>query len=268
MSVEMSRIKTYLKKIYDSRFFWAFLASIELKNKFRRSKLGILWTFLMPLGLTLIMSVIFGVAFHQNVVTFAPYVLSGVLTWDIFTQSFVGASAVIIMNEPFIKQFNHPISIYSLKSAVVITTSFILSMISLILWQGIATPSYLPVALLSLPTTILFIFCISWSGVTISSYTNTKFRDYPQMMSLVMQGLWYVSPVFLQERLFTGNKYLSLWFSVNPITHILNLVRRPFLEGLFPSSADYLVSIIFTLVLGLWAIRIDYKNSKDIVFYI
>ena len=65
-------MKNYFRKLYESRYFWSHLASIELKNKFRRSKLGIIWVFLMPLGLTIIMSVIFAVAFHQNVVTYAP----------------------------------------------------------------------------------------------------------------------------------------------------------------------------------------------------
>ena len=88
------------------------------------------------------------------------------------------------------------------------------------------------------------------------------------MMSLIMQALWYVSPVFLQERLFQGHRYLTLWFSVNPVTHVLNLVRKPFLEGVFPTVTDYLASFALVLVLGLLAIRVDRKNSKNIIFYI
>ena len=262
------RTKEYLHRVYQSRFFWMHLARIELKNKFRRSKLGILWAFVSPLCLTIIMSVIFAVAFHQNVFTYAPYVLSGLLVWDVFTQGFVGACGTLIANDPFIRQFNHPITIYSLKSAIVITISFLLSMVSLIVWSLFSNIAYVPIGLLSLPLSTVFMFAIAWSAATISSYTCTKFRDYPQMMALIMQALWYVSPVFLQESVFRGNVYLRMWFAMNPITHVLNLIRKPFLEGVFPYWYDYLVSFIFAGVLALLAVSINRKNEKDIIFYI
>lgn len=261
-------MKEYIKKIYDSRFFWLHLAKLELKNKFRRSKLGIFWVFLNPLCLTIIMSVVFAVAFHQNVVTYAPYILSGLLVWDVFTQSFVAASGTIIASAPFIQQFNHPITIYSLKSALVITISFSLSMISMFLWELFLNPAYLPIGLLTMPFTIFVMFGISWPACTISAYTCTKFRDYPQMAALIMQTLWYVSPVFLQESIFKNNPILYKWFTINPITHILNLVRKPFLRGIFPSLMDYIVSLIMVMILTYIAIVINYKNEKDIIFYI
>lgn len=261
-------MKEYLGRIYASRFFWMHLAKIELKNKFRRSKLGILWVFVNPLCLTIIMSVVFAVAFHQNVLTYAPYILSGLLVWDVFVQSFVAASGTIISCDPFIRQFNHPITIYSLKSALVITISFSLSMISLCLWELFTNPAYLPVGLITMPFTIFVMFGISWSASTISSYTCTKYRDYPQMTSLIMQALWYISPVFLQESIFRSNDILYKWFSINPITHVLNLVRRPFLRGLFPSAIDYAISIAMVIILAGIAVVVNKKNERDIIFYI
>lgn len=261
-------MRDYLRKVYESRYFWIHLARIELKNKFRRSKLGILWVFVSPFCLTAIMSTVFAVAFHQNILSYAPYVLSGLLIWDVFTQGFVVASGTIIANDPFIRQFSHPISIYSLKSAIVITISFLLSMVSLCIWEIFSNPAYFIMGIFTMPVTVVMMFSIAWSAATISSYTCTKYRDYPQMMSLIMQAMWYVSPVFLQESLFQGNRYLALWFSVNPITHVLNLVRKPFLEGVFPSVYDYLISVLLIVCLIGLAVRINHNNEKDIIFYI
>ncbi|MEG1584669.1 MAG: ABC transporter permease, partial [Anaerovorax sp.] len=75
-------MKEYLQKLYESRFFWVHLAKLELKNKFRRSKLGFMWTFLSPFLLTMIMSVVFSTVFHQDILTYTPYILSGILFWD------------------------------------------------------------------------------------------------------------------------------------------------------------------------------------------
>lgn len=261
-------MKAFLKKVYDARFFWIHLARIELKNKFRRSKLGLIWTFLSPLCLTGIMSVVFSVAFHQDIVTYAPYILSGILVWELVSSSFVAGSSVIISNDAYIRQFNHPITIYSLKSAVVYTLSFMLASISLMVWIFVVSPRNLVVGLLSLPLTVVLLFFFAWGATTISAYTATKYRDYPQMMPLILQAVWYVSPVFLQESMFTGNRYLSVWFNINPVTHVLNLVRKPFLYGLFPGWVDYLFTLGVILVVGLIAYRINKRNEKNIIFYI
>ncbi len=261
-------MKNYLQKVYESRYFWIHLAKIELKNKFRRSKLGIMWTFLSPFLLTLIMSIVFSTVFHQNMATYTPYILTGILFWDVLTSGLIGGSYVIVGNDAFLRQFNHPASIYTLKSAIVYTISFVIATISLCIWVLFTTPENLVIGLISLPLTILIFFALAWGGTTISSFTCTKYRDYPQMIPLILQTVWYISPVFFQENMFLQNDILYMWFCINPITHILYLLRKPFLEGIFPSLENYLVSIAFVGIIDLIAVCINMKNSRNIIFYI
>lgn len=261
-------MKEYIQKLYEARYFWIHLARIELKNKFRRSKLGILWTFISPLCLTAIMSVVFATAFHADIASYAPYILSGILCWEVFSGSFVGGSYSIVANDAYIRQFNHPITIYTLKSAIVITVSFLISLIALAIWTLFIAPVNLLIALFTLPTTLIIYFILAWSGVTIAAMTCTKYRDYPQMAPLILQTLWYVSPVFFQEEMFAGNAILYRWFNMNPITHMLFLIRAPFLKGELPTAVNYLVSILFVGCIALAAIRINKKSARDIIFYI
>ena len=261
-------LKTYLKKLYDSRYFWSHLARIELKNKFRRSKLGILWTFVSPLCLTMIMSVVFATAFHQDIATYAPYILSGILGWELITSSFSAGSYVILANASYIRQFNHPLSIYSLKSALVYTITFGIALMSLILWMLFIHPLNILLGILTLPLTLVIYFAIAWSGTTISSLFGTKYGDYPQLVPLILQTLWYVSPVFLQKSLFESMEILRIWFNINPITHFLELVRAPFLYGQLPTLENYLFSIGLAAVLAVFAVYLTKKSGKDIIFYI
>lgn len=261
-------MKDYFKKLYEARYFWWHLAKIELKNKFRRSKLGILWTFVSPLCLTMIMSVVFATVFKTDIVTYAPYILSGLLFWDVISGSLVSGSYSIISNESYIRQFNHPITIYTLKSAIVYTISFLIALISLSVWIVFVKPGNLVVAILSLPVTLCLVFLFSWAGTTIGAFTNTKYRDYPQMMQLALQALWYLSPVFFQEEMFKSNELLYAWFNINPITHILFLLRKPFLEGQFPSLQNYGAALLVISLMGLLAVYINRRNGKEIIFYI
>jgi lipopolysaccharide transport system permease protein len=72
----------YLQKIWSARYFWLHLARAELKYKFRRSKLGLLWTMINPLILSLIMAFIFSNLLKVSIRDFIPYVFSGLLVWE------------------------------------------------------------------------------------------------------------------------------------------------------------------------------------------
>lgn len=261
-------MKKYLIKVYNARYFWIHLANSDLKYKFRRSKLGILWTILNPLLLTLLMTMVFGTVFNVSYGQYAPYILSGLIAWELITNSVIAGGSSILAGEAYIRQFDHPIVIYPLKTALVNTVSFLLGNIGLIGWIIFSYPENIILGIITLPLTTLLYFFVSWPIVIIASFINTKYRDYPQIMALVMQGLWYISPVFFQGEMFRTNKYLKDFFEWNPITHILNLVREPFLYGRLPSYNDYLYMIVIILVLFLFAILKIRKHEKEIIFYL
>ncbi|KAA8996589.1 ABC transporter permease [Paenibacillus spiritus] len=258
----------YIVKIFQTRYFWSHLVRAELKNKFRRSKLGILWTFLNPLLLTALMSTVFGVVFKMTFSDYAPYVLSGLIVWDLISASFIGGGYSIMTGEQYIRQFNHPIVIYTLKSALVSTITFVIAMASLVLWILFANPQNILIGLISLPLSVFLFFFLSWAIITIAGYSNAKYRDYPQVMALVIQAVWYVSPVFFKREMFTSSPLLEKAFYYNPITHILNLIRNPFLQGVMPSASDYTFTLITILMFGVIAVFVNNKNKDKVIFYL
>ena len=253
-------MKQYIKRIYDTRYFWTHLAKAELKYKFRRSKLGILWTFLNPFLLTLLMTIVFGTVFNMSYTDYAPYILSGIIVWDLLSGSVIGGGSSFLVSDPYIRQCNHPVIIYPLKSALVNSISFIIAIMGLFLWIVVAAPQNIFLGIITIPLTGMMYFMLSWGIIIIASFINTKYRDYPQIMSLVMQAVWYVSPVFFRGEMFTANKYLVMLFNLNPVTHILNLVREPFLYGRLPEGISYLYTLL--IIAFVWIIAI-YKVRKS-----
>ncbi|WP_053372215.1 ABC transporter permease [Paenibacillus sp. FJAT-27812] len=257
-----------VKKIYKTRYFWSHLVRAELKNKFRRSKLGILWTFMNPLLLTLLMSTVFGTVFNMSFADYAPYVLSGLIVWELISSSFVGGGYSIMTGEQYIRQFNHPIIIYTLRSALVFTITFVIAMTSLIIWMLFINPMHVIIGIITLPLTTVLYFCMSWAITTIAGFTNAKYRDYPQVTALVIQAVWYVSPVFFKKDMFTSNPLLEGLFNVNPITHLLALVREPFLYGTMPTLSNYLFTIATITFLTIIAAWVNKNNQSKVIFYL
>ena len=67
----------YLEDIWKSRYFWTHLAMADLRSKWRRSFFGILWSIIQPLGLTVLLAIVFGRIFKTDIGTYAPYILFG-----------------------------------------------------------------------------------------------------------------------------------------------------------------------------------------------
>ncbi len=258
----------YWHKIYKTRYFWNHLARCELKARFRRSKLGLLWTVLQPLFLTMIMAFVFSAIFNQPLGEYVLYILSGIIVWDLMNSSVVAGANSILSAEQYVRQFNHPVTIYTLRSAVLNIITFCIEMVALAPWLLVMHPIHIILGIITLPLTVVLFFLLSWSLTTLAGYYGCKYRDYPQVMSLVMQALWYVSPVMFQQQMFSGNDYLWWFYLHNPITHILNLVREPFVYGNLPSALDYIYTIVAVSLFTVLAYMANRKNSHQIIFYL
>lgn len=261
-------MRDYWEKIYKTRYFWSHLAKNDLKSRFRRSKLGLLWTVIQPLFLTTILSFVFSTVFGQPMGEYSMYILSGIIVWDLLQASIVTSGNCLFASEQYIRQFNHPITIYSLRNAILNVATFLMELTALIVWVLIFKPENLILAVITIPLTVIFYFPMVWGCATVAGYSGAKYRDYPQIMALVMQMLYYVSPVFFKQEMFMSNHVLEIMFRMNPVTHILNLVRAPFVYMKMPDWIDYLFVAGVDIVVGIWAFWVNRRNQKKVVFYL
>ncbi len=261
-------MRDYWEKIYKTRYFWSHLAKNDLKSRFRRSKLGLLWTVIQPLFLTTILSFVFSTVFGQPMGEYSMYILSGIIVWDLLQASIVASGNCLFASEQYIRQFNHPITIYSLRNAILNVATFLMELTALIVWVLIFKPENLILAVITIPMTVILYFPMVWGCATVAGYSGAKYRDYPQIMALLMQMLYYVSPVFFKQEMFMSNHVLEIMFRMNPVTHILNLVRAPFVYMKMPDWIDYLFVAGVDIVVGIWAFWVNRRNQKKVVFYL
>ena len=261
-------MKEYWKKIYKTRYFWSHLAKKDLEIRFRRSKLGILWTVVQPFCMTIILSLVFRVVVNQPLGEYSIYILTGIVVWDLLQASVVGGGNSLFGSEQYIRQFNHPISIYTLRFTVLHVGIFLLEMVALVVWVLFAHPENLVWGIFTIPLTTVLYFPMAWGLATISGYMGAKYRDYPQIMILVMQMIYFLSPVFFRQEMFDTSPALRTLFALNPITHILNLLRYPFAYMQMPKIEDYIFVLIVDILICGWAVFVNKKNAKKVIFYL
>lgn len=226
-----------------------------------------LWTVIQPLGLTALLSVVFGRIFHTDVADYAPYILSGLIFWEFVAISTIGGSLAFVQADAYIKQYPHPLAIYSLRTVLTNLAVFLCASTALIVWVLLWKPQNVGWSWLALPTVLPLLVLIAWPLVTILAYIGARFRDLPPALGLFLQTLWFVSPVYFEPKIFR-NAGLDALIDGNPIYHLLQIIRAPMLEGNWPSPANYAVACATAAILFLLAAVVGSRAEKKVIYYL
>ncbi len=251
-------MRKYCAGIYQSRYFWWNLTLADLRFKYRRSTLGILWSVFQPLAMTLLLSFIMGRFFKMPMHYLAPYIFIGMVTWELLLSTMMTGCNALINAESYIKLFKHPMAIYPLRSVLAVYINFLCGSVGAVGWALVAMPENFSWSYLALIPAGLIIFFWCWSAAITCAFAGVRFVDLPQLLVIVMQMIWYASPVFFPLDLFRGAK-IGWLLNYNPVYHLLELLRQPLLHGNFPALIHWVWSLgvmLLLMLLAMLAIRI------------
>lgn len=260
-------VKDYIEGIWRARYFWTHLAVSDLRSRWRRSFFGIFWSILQPLAMTLLLALVFSRLLKTDITTYAPYILSGTLVWEFMVANVTGGSLSFVQADAYIKQYRHPLAIYTLRTVLASSAVLLLASSSLLVWAGLVLPQNINASWLSLPFAYLLVAMLAWPLSTALAYIGTRFRDLPHATGLVMQALWFVSPVYFEVKMFRQGG-LDFLVDYNPMYHVLQLFRAPLLEGQFPSSESYLFVFGSIGLLFVFAWLIGRQAERKVIFYL
>jgi lipopolysaccharide transport system permease protein len=257
----------YFVDIWSARYFWTHLALSDLRTRWRRSYLGALWSILQPLGMTILIAFVLGRLMNLDVVDYAPYILSGIIFWEFLSATANAGSLAFVQNEPYIKQHRHPLAIYTLRTVLANSILLMLASVSLLGWILVVRPANIGWCWLSLPLSIPLLLLTAWPLATILAYITVRFRDIPHALGLVLQALWFVSPVYFETKFFR-DAGLNGFIDYNPVYHLLQTVRAPLLSGEWPSLENYEFCLGTVLFFGVLAVGIGRRYERNAIFYL
>ena len=178
---------------------------------------------------------------------YAPYILSGMITWDFFTATLTGGSLSFVQADAYIKQYRHPLAIYTLRTTLTNLMVWMMASLSLIGWVLFVRPQSFGWSWLAAILVFPFAALIAWPLATCLAYVGARFRDLPHALGLIMQAMWFVSPIYFEAKLFRDGG-LDALVDYNPIYHLLEIVRAPLLRGEWPTAANFAMCGITVVV--------------------
>lgn len=257
----------YARGIWESRYFWTHLVLSDLRSRWRRSFFGMLWAIIQPLALTLMLAVVFGHMFKLDVAEYVPYILSGVLVWGFVISTVTGGALAFVQSGPYIKQCWNPLAIYTLRTVLVSLAIVALASLSLIFWILILKPQNFGLPWLAVLSMYPLLVLIAWPMATFFAYVGVRFRDVQHALGLVLQALWFISPIYFRPEMFRNG---GLYFLVdyNPVYHLLEIIRAPLLHGEWPTLENYTYCIGVAITMFLLAWAVGYRAEKKVIFYL
>lgn len=259
-------VLSYIYSVYNLRYFCMHLTFSDLRSRFRRSYLGIFWLVIQPLMLTIIMGVVLSYVFAQSFRFFSVYTFIGIVVWEFITQSVNLGASSLLSAEGYLKQKKTPIVIFPMKSAFHAAISFLIAFVGVVVFEVLVLPGAISIALVMVVPAFIGTLLICVPIAIMSSITAIKFRDFPQAIVLLLQVLWYASPVFIMKNVF-DRPYLQEWTSINPVAAILDVFRSPMMDGAIPSLHSYAVIGIWGMIFWTCAAIMVWRNESKIIFY-
>ena len=260
-----SYIANALIAVSKYRFLICQLVSRDFKTKYKRSILGIFWSFLNPLLTMLVQYVVFSTIFRNDIPNFAAYLITGTVMFNFFSEACGMALTSILGNASLITKVYIPKYIYPLTRTMSSAVNLSISLIPLLIVFFVTGVTFQKSAVLALYFFVCLIIFSLGLGMLLAT-SMVFFRD-TQFLWNVLNMMWmYATPVFYPETILPDN--LKIVLQVNPLYHFLKNARMCILDGLSPEPAVYIQCLIIALGMLLLGAFVFYREQNKFVPYL
>jgi lipopolysaccharide transport system permease protein len=256
------------KLIWEYRELLKNLVLRNLKVRYKKSVLGFFWAILNPLLMMTVMYIVFSRLFISALPHYSAYLISGLVTWNLYAQATNDAMHSFTSNGNLLKKIFLPKAIFTIAPTVSGLVNFCFSLVpmyAIFLFSG-TVPSIrsflLPFCLVE-----LIVFSIGMS--LIISTIVVFFHDASYIYEIILLAWMYLTPIFYPASILPplAIKVLHL----NPLYHYLVLFR-----GVLYDTSVQLQALEFhflwggiyaalAFALGAW---IYMSNKNKLLFYL
>jgi lipopolysaccharide transport system permease protein len=234
----------------------------ELRIKYKGSALGIVWSYLYPLAMMGVYTLVFSVLLRAvSIPHYALYVLIGLAVWSFFQAAVQLGTASIVGNASLIRNVWFPREVIPLAIVLAQALSMLVMFAVLVPVTLVIVPHAASTFVLAIPFLLgllLLATGLSWMLAT----ANVFFRDVEHLMGVLFLPWFFLTPVLYSLDNVPGaashETIIHVLRYVNPVTPYLEGIRGALLEGKVPGVSLIVYCVVvapLTALLGLWVIQ-------------
>lgn len=245
------------KELYKYRELLRTNVKKEIRGKYKGSFLGVLWSFVNPLLMTLVYAIVFPFLLRSTTPHYVTYLVIGILPWNWFTTIVAQGTTTFLSNAGIIKKVYFPREILPISVVTSGLVNFLISLLIIALFlicSGIGFSWYI----VFLPLIILIQYIFSLAVVFFTSAIDVYVRDSEYIINFLIQMVFYATPILYTLDMFPA-KFQTL-LKINPMVTIINSYR----DALFYQSLPHIKSLFIILAVCLLLLCITYKLFKKL----
>ncbi|MGH7230985.1 MAG: ABC transporter permease [Nitrospiraceae bacterium] len=214
------------------------LVARDMKLRYKRSVLGIVWSMVNPLAQLIVFYFVFNLLLPLNIPHYSSFLFTGVLAWSWFQSSLLYATGAIVDNRELIKRPGFPTAVLPMVTVTSHLVHFLLAM-PILLACILLDVGHLTIAVLALPLVIALQFILTLSLAYLVATFHVTFRDTQYLLGVILQLLFFLTPVFYDTATIPASYRPIL--GLNPMVHLVDAYRAILIRGELPDGVSLIV---------------------------
>lgn len=261
---EKKNIKIYLQALKKYRYLLEDMVVRDIKLKYRRSVIGLLWSILNPLLMMIVITAVFQNLFRFTIENFAVYYLTGWLVFNFVTEATTGAMTSILNASVLIRKVYIPKYIFPLQKCVFSFVNMFFSLIALFIVMIVLQVEITwKILLIPIPLILAFIFSIG-IGMILAAFT-VFFRDMIHLYTVFTMVWMYLTPIIYPMDILPSAMLKIV--QLNPMYYYVDYFRKLTLYNKVPGISELAILIfwsVFSLIIGIAVFK--KKQDRFILF--
>ena len=250
---------TLMRNLYNYREFLKTSILKDFRGKYKKSFLGVLWSFLNPLFQLLIYSLVFPHIMGNRIENYTVYLMIGLMPWTFFNNTIIQSAACIVTNGGIIKKVFFPREILPISILTSNLVNFLITQIIVLIaliFSGIAITD----AVLFFPVIVIMQYILQMGFAFIFSSITVYIRDVEYIINIFMMLMFYLCPIVYEPSMIPNN--LLKYFKLNPMFDIISFYRKILYEGTIPNMNDVLKIFIVCFVILVFGYYVFKRLEK------
>lgn len=258
-------MKKYIQNLMKYRHLISELVIRDIKVKYKKSILGVLWTLLNPLLTMVVLTIVFSNLFRFDIENFPVYLITGQVMFNFFSEATNMSMMSINDNAQLIKKVYIPKYIFPISKVLSSFVNLIFSLAAVLL---IVIFMKIPIrissifSLLSLGYILLFTAGIGLILVSL----NVFFRDIQHLYGVLLTAWMYLTPIFYPVNIIPDQfKWLV---AANPLFYMIQHFRATILYGVVPNIELNFICFMNAMGAFLIGLFVFYKAQDKFILHI
>jgi ABC-type polysaccharide/polyol phosphate export permease len=252
------------QELFAYRKLLRMLVVNQLKQRYRRSLLGMGWVLVSPLLNTVVLSIAFNALFKNSIYQYPVYVLVGLIAWNFFAQATTLGIDTAVTGSGLLQRVYLPRSLFIVSTLGNALINMGIALVALLIVL-LMTESRLYLTSLLLPLAIVLLALFTLGVTLVFAMLAVFIGDIAHLYQLLVQALFFLTPIVYPPEIVPAQ--FRWLIQLNPMSLFVDLFRALLYRGQVPTLNEWgTIAVIALAALVIGWVLFSWKADESVYY--